>query len=175
MLVRADNRVPVLDIKIRNAVMQLRINPHDLKLSIDQGKFKVKVTLPDIMLDATKAWEDLGQKKIGKLVKDMAQEAKIEGLQNIKKVSGEGDELARDIRPECERLIEMIKAKQFRHVDYNVDAIPKHMAEVAVIKGGVDVVYVPYDIDVRVPGNVVDIHYSPGRAYFELKYVDILG
>ena len=49
------------------------------------------------------------------------------------------------------------------------------MAEVAVIKGGVDVVYVPYDLDVRVPGNVVDIHYSPGRAYFELKYVDILG
>lgn len=162
----------MLRIETQNADMQVQTRLHETKLSVKQGSFDVRMTLPSIRLDATEAWADIGQKGIVGLAMDIAQDAQAKGLRCIGKVASEGDKLARDIRPKAAALFEVIKARQPKHIDYNVDAIPKHMVEVEVTEGYVEGVYAPYEIVVHVPRRSVEIQYSPGKVEIELGYVD---
>lgn len=172
MLGRVSRQMPILKIETQNADMQVQTRLHETKLSVKQGSFDVRMTLPSIRLDATEAWTDIGQKGIAGLARDIAQDAQTKGLRCIGKVASEGDKLARDIRPKAAALFEVIKARQRKNIDYNVDAIPKHMVEVEVFEGYVEGVYTPYEIEVHVPRRSVEMQYSPGEVEIELGYVD---
>lgn len=173
MFALVGRQMPILRIETKNADMQVRSKRNEIKLSVKQGEFAVRVTLPTIRLDATKAWRDLGQNDIVGLTRDIAKDAQAKGLQGIGKVAREGDKLARDIRPKAAALFDIIKSRQCKYIDYNVDAIPKHMVEVEVSEGCVEGVYTPYEIEVHVPSKLVEIQYSPGKVEIELRALDM--
>jgi len=68
-------------------------------LSSDWGKYRpaelsVRLTSPELVMDWTSVFDDLGLKRPDSLMKELTNDAKMTGLQNIATKAQEGDRIA---------------------------------------------------------------------------------
>lgn len=111
-----------------------------IRLQTVWPQLRLRVTLPELSIDPSKALADIGLKPIGEMMKEEASQGQAAILKYIAEVAREGDRMAQ-VEASSNVIPELAREKWPDTRELNVDYAPKHRVDVRVSEGRIEGVF----------------------------------
>ncbi|KGX86796.1 DUF6470 family protein [Pontibacillus marinus] len=143
--IRLNTQQAKTGLNIQNAKLTMNQQKADVRIEQPQADVSIKQHSPKLTIDQSNAWSNLGLKNVFERTRDTAQHANQKFLENLAKMSQEGDELMR------------------------IENGGNPIASQAKRNAGWDFTYKPGGMPVY---DLVSLSYEPGRADINVKQND---
>ncbi|MDA8233880.1 MAG: DUF6470 family protein [Clostridia bacterium] len=170
-----------MDIRITQRFAQIGIDwalpellikapPPDMTLQQQAPDIIITIDYPEVHIDQTQTFAEIGLKKIIPLERELAQEAQVTVVNGIGRRANEGDLLASQVGFGNKIFADIAESNLPQIKESNIDIIPRTPPSITA-SGGIRVQAVMGDVSVDMPPNLPEIEANLGyvKIYLEQK------